>query len=166
MHIIQIGTIGAWKGAQERSGKTIPMVFIIFSCLLQGMSRDFKGMRGNSQPKRVIYLVSNYKKWNACLKNMTPGMVPWYGLTMPWLKVEKVWLMSSCTPFTNRTITEEVSCFREGNHQDWRGIQISVLVCHSIFFNDQHTASDATCSNLTFFLALTIFRGLFAFSRH
>ncbi len=58
--------------------------------------------------------------------------------------------MSSCTPFINRTITEEVPCFREGNHQDWRGIQISVLVCHSVFSNDQHTASNATCSNLTF----------------
>ena len=86
-----------------------------------------------------------------CLKNMTAGMVPWYGLTVPWLKAEKVWFMSSCTPFINRTITEEVQCFREGNHQDWRGIQISVLVCHSVFSNDQHTASNATCSNLTFF---------------
>ena len=85
-----------------------------------------------------------------CLKNMTAGMVPWYGLTVPWLKAEKVWFMSSCTPFINRTITEEVQCFREGNHQDWRGIQISVLVCHSVFSNDQHTASNATCSNLTF----------------
>ena len=86
-----------------------------------------------------------------CLKNMTAGMVPWYGLTVPWLKVEKVWFMSSCTPFINRTIIEEVQCFREGNHQDWRGIQISILVCHSIFSNNQRAASNATCSNLTFF---------------
>ena len=86
-----------------------------------------------------------------CLKNMTAGTVPWYGLTVHWLKAEKVWFMSSCTPFINRTITEEVQCFREGNHQDWRGIQISVLVCHSVFSNDQHTASNETCTNLTFF---------------
>ena len=59
--------------------------------------------------------------------------------------------MSSCTPFINRTITKEVQCFREGNHQDWRGIQIFVLVCLSVFSNDQHTASNETCSNLTFF---------------
>ena len=85
------------------------------------------------------------------VENMMPGMVPWYDLTMPCGKFEKVWLMSSCTPFINRTISEEVSCFREGNHQDWRGIQISVLVCHSVFSNDQHTASNATCSNLTLF---------------
>ena len=57
------------------------------------------------------------------------------------------------TLFVNWTITEEVQCFREGNHQDWRGIQISVLVCHSVFSNDQHTTSNATCSNLTFFRA-------------
>ena len=61
--------------------------------------------------------------------------------------------MSSCTPFINRTITEEVPCFREGNTQDWRGIQISVLVVIQFFSNDQHTASNATCSNLTFFRA-------------
>ena len=75
-----------------------------------------------------------YKKWNTWLENMTPCVLPWYGLTVPWLKVEKVWFMSLCTPFINRTIIEEVQCFREGNHQDWRGIQISVLVCHSVFF--------------------------------
>ena len=83
---------------------------------------------------------------------MTAGMVPWYGLTVPWLKAEKVWFMSSCTPFINRTITEEVQCFREGNHQDWRGIQnFRPSLSFSLFSNDQHTASNATCSNLTFF---------------
>ena len=86
-----------------------------------------------------------------CLKNMTTGMVPWYGLNMQWLKAEKVWFMSSCMPFINQTITEEVQCFWEGNHQDWRGIQISVLVCLLVFSYDQPTASNEVCSNLTFF---------------
>ena len=51
MHVIQIQTIDAWKGAQEWSGKTILVVFSNFSSLLQGMGRDFKGMRCNSQPQ-------------------------------------------------------------------------------------------------------------------
>ena len=40
--------------------------------------------------KRVIYWVINYRTMKYVLKNMTPGMVPWYGLTVPWLKAEKV----------------------------------------------------------------------------
>ena len=93
------------------------------------------------------------EKWNTSLKNMMAGMVAWYGLTVPWKKIEKVWLMTTCTPFINWTITEEVSWFRGGNHQDWRGIQISILVCHWFFFDNEHTPSNATCSNLAFFRA-------------
>jgi hypothetical protein len=59
--------------------------------------------------------------------------------------------MSSCTSFINRTITEEVSWFRGGNHQDSKGIQISVLVCHLVFFQRSTYPSNATCSNLAFF---------------
>ena len=169
MHIIQIQTIGAWKCAQERPGKTILVVFSNFSSLLQGMGRDFNGMRGNSQPQ--THLLLGYQlyieQWNMCLTNMTAGMVPWYGLTVPWLKAEKVWFMSSCTPFINQTITEEVPCFREGNHQDWRGIQISVLVCHSVFF--QRSTYRLKCNVFKFDIfpnSFTIFRGLCAFSRH
>ena len=40
--------------------------------------------------KRVIYWVINYRTMKYMLENMTPGMVPWYGLTVPWLKAEKV----------------------------------------------------------------------------
>ena len=108
--------------------------------------------------------LSTIEQWNMCLKNMTVGMVPWYGLTMPWLKAKKVWFMSSCTPFINRTITEEVQCFREGNHQDWRGIQISVLVCHSVFF--QRSTYRLNFKFDIFPNSFTIFRGLCAFSRH
>ena len=57
MHVIQIQTIGAWKGAEERSGKTILVVFSNFSNLLQGMGRDFNGVNH----KRVIYWVINYR---------------------------------------------------------------------------------------------------------
>ena len=78
-------------------------------------------------------------------------MVTWYGLTVPWLKAEKVWFMSSCTPFINRTITEEVPWFRGGNHQDWRGIQISFVLCPWVFFYDEHTPCKLPCLNLALF---------------
>ena len=40
--------------------------------------------------KCVIYWVINYRTMKYVLENMTAGMVPWYGLTVPWLKPEKV----------------------------------------------------------------------------
>ena len=108
--------------------------------------------------------LSTIEQWNMCLKNMTAGMVSWYGLTVPCLKAEKVWFMSSCTPFINRTITEEVQCFREGNHQDWRGIQISVLVCHSVFFQRSTYRLKWNVFKFDIFPnSFTIFRGLCAF---
>ena len=68
--------------------------------------------------KRVIYWVINYRTMEYVLEKHDA----WHG-AMVWphhalVKCEKVWLMSSCTPFINQTITEEVRCFREGNHQD------------------------------------------------
>ena len=60
--------------------------------------------------------------------------------------------MSSCTPFINRTITEENSWFRgESAILKASGIQIPFLACYSVFSND--TASNAMCSNLTFLQA-------------
>ena len=42
--------------------------------------------------------------------------------------------MSSCTPFINRTITEEISLFRgESTRLKGTRIQISFLACHSVF---------------------------------
>jgi hypothetical protein len=64
--------------------KTMLVLFSKFSCLLQGMGRYFDEMCGNSQPQTFVYWFFNYRKIKKCLKNMTPGMVPWYGLTMPW----------------------------------------------------------------------------------
>ena len=43
-----IDMLETYQGAQERSGKTILVVFSTFSSLLQGMGRDFNGMCGNS----------------------------------------------------------------------------------------------------------------------
>ena len=117
--------------------------------------------------KRIIYWVINYRKMKYVLEKHDA----WHG-AMVWphhalVKIENVFLMSWCAPFINRTITEEVPCFREGNYQDWRGIQISILVCHSVFF--QQSTYCLKCNLLKFVIFLgsfTIFRGLFAFSRH
>ena len=38
-----------------------------------------------------------------------------------------------------------------GNHQDWRGIQISFVLCPWVFFYDEHTPCKSPCSNLTLF---------------
>ena len=61
MHIVQIQTIGAGKGAQERSRKTILVVFSKFSSLLQGMADISMECVAIVNHKRVIYWVINYR---------------------------------------------------------------------------------------------------------
>ena len=114
--------------------------------------------------KCVIYWVINYRTMKYVLEKHDGwhGAMVWPHL--PWLKAENVWFMSSCTPFINRTITEEVQCFREGNHPDWRGIQISVLVCHSVFFQRSTYRLKWNVFKFDIFPnSFTIFRGLCAF---
>ena len=59
--------------------KTMLVLFSKFSCLLQGMGRDFKEMCGNSQHKRIIYWVNNYTK----MKYMLGKHDAWHG-AMVW----------------------------------------------------------------------------------
>ena len=61
MHVIQIQTIGAWKGAQERSGKTILVVFSNFSSLLQLWADNSIECVAIVNHKCIIYWVINYR---------------------------------------------------------------------------------------------------------
>ena len=128
--------------------------FSKFPCLLQGMDRYFDEMCGNSQPQMSVFWVFNYRK-NEINSWKTWRLALCHDMTSPCPgKIfEKVWLMSSCTPFINKTITEEVPCFRKGNPQDWRGIQIFFVLCPGVFFYDEHTPCKSPCSNLAFFRA-------------
>ena len=84
MHVIQIQTIGAWKGAQERSGKTIIVVFSNFSSLLQGMGRNFNG----ANHKCVIYWVINYRR----MKDVLEKHDGWHGaMVWPHRALVKSW---------------------------------------------------------------------------
>ena len=72
------------KGCTRTVWKTMLVLFSTFSCLLQGMCRYFKEMCGVNH-KRVVYWVNNYTKMKYMLgKHMTPSVVPWYELTVPW----------------------------------------------------------------------------------
>ena len=115
MDIIQIRTIGAWKGAQERSGKPC-------SCYLVHSHAFYKEWMDISRKcvaivnhKRVVYWVNNYTK----MKYMLGKHDAWCG-AMVWPHRGLV-KMSSCTPFINWTITEEVPCFREGKSPRLKG---------------------------------------------
>ena len=84
---------------------------------LEGMGRDTRICVARVNSKCVVYWFFNYRK----MKYMLEKHDAWHGAIV-WphhvlVKFEKVWLMSSCTPFINRTITEEDSWFREGSHQ-------------------------------------------------
>ena len=73
------------KRCTRTAWKTMLVPFSKFSCLLQGiMDRYFVEMCGNSQPQMFVCCIFNYRKIHTCLKNMTPGMVPWYSLIVPW----------------------------------------------------------------------------------
>ena len=59
--------------------------------------------------------------------------------------------MSSCTPFIIRTITEEVPCFQEEISPRLKGNpNFHPSLSFRFFSNDQHTASNETCSNLPY----------------
>ena len=137
MHVIQIQTIGAWKGAQERSGKP-------GSCYLVHSHAFYKEWADISRKcvaivnhKRVVYWVNNYTK----MKYMHGKHDAWRGaMVWPHRALVKSWeglIYVVMHALHQSNHHEEVQCFREGDHQDWRGIQISVLVCHSVFSNDQ-----------------------------
>ena len=86
------------------------------------------------------------------MKHMVGKHDAWRGaMVWPHHALVKIWEcnpMSSCTPFINRTITEEVPWFRGGNHQDWRGIQNSFILCPWVFFYNEHTPCKSPCSSL------------------
>ena len=147
MHIIQIWTIGAWKGAQERSGKPCSCYLVHSHAFYKEWANISRKCVGIVNHKRVAYWVNNYTK----MKYMLGKHDAWCG-AMVWPHRALV-KMSSCTPFIKRTITKEVSWFRGGNHQDWRGIQISFVLCPRVFFYDEHTTCKSLCSNLAFFRA-------------
>ena len=67
---------------------------------------------------------------------------------------EKVWLMSSCMPFINRTFTKEFSWFWGGiNKIEGAGNPNFLPSLSFSFFYNQHTPSNATFSNLAFLRA-------------
>ena len=127
MHRIQIRTIGAWKGAQEQSGKPC-------SCYLVHSHAFYKEWADIS--RNCVVIVNHNASFTRLttiqkMKHMVGKHDAWRG-AMVWPHRALV-KMSSCTPFIKRTITEEVSWFRGGNHQDWRRIQISFVLCPRVF---------------------------------
>ena len=128
MHVIQIQTIGAWKGAQERSGKPCSCYVVHSHAIYKEWADISRKCVAIVNHKRVVYWVNNYTK----MKCMLGKHDAWCGATVwPHRALVK---MSSCTPFIKRTITEEVSWFRGGNHQDWkRGSKFPLSFVHKFF---------------------------------
>ena len=135
MDIIQIRTIGAWKGAQERSGKPC-------SCYLANSHAFYKEWVNISRKcvvivnhKRVVYLVNNYKK----MKHMVGKHDAWRG-AMVWphhalVKLENVFLMSWCTPFIKSNHHRGSFMVLRGKSPRLKGIQISFVLCPRVFFS-------------------------------
>ena len=88
MHIIQIQTIGAWKGAQERSGKTILVVFSNFSSFYKEWAEISMECVAIVNHKRVIYWVINYRTMKYVLERHDA----WHGaMVWPHRALVKSW---------------------------------------------------------------------------
>ena len=149
MNIIQVQPIGAWKGPQEWPGKPCSCHLVNSHAFYKEWTDILRKCVAIVNHKRVVYWVNNYTKneIHACKHDAWCGAMVW-----PHRALLK---MSSCTSFIKRTITAEVSWFRGGNHQDWRGIQIFALVCHLVFF--QRSTYRLKCNVFKF----DIFQGSF-----
>ena len=167
MHIIQIRTIGAWKGAQERSGKPCSCYLVhshAFSKESVDISRKCVAIVNH---KRVVYRVNNYTK----MKYMLGKHDAWCGaMVWPHRAVVKIW---ECFPYVVMHTFHKLNHHRgssmlsRGKSPRLKGNQISILVCHSVFF--QWSTYRLKCSVFKFDIfpgSFTIFRGLCAFSRH
>ena len=151
MHIIQIRTIGAWKGAQERSGKPC-------SCYLVHSHAFYKEWADISRKcvaivnhKHVVYWVNNYTK----MKYMLGKYDAWCGaMVWPHRALVKIW---ECFPYV------VMHAFHKSNHHRGsfmvsrgksprlKGVQISFVLCPRVFFYDEHTTCKSPCSNLALF---------------
>ena len=153
MHIIQVQTIGGWKGAQERPGKPC-------SCHLVN-SHAFYKERTDISTKCVAivnhkHLFIGFSTIKNEINAWKTWRLAWCAMVWPHHALVKIW---ECYPyvvmhaFHKSDITEEVSWFWEGNHRNWKGIQIFSVLCPGVFFYEEHTPCKSPCSNLAFFRA-------------
>ena len=82
--IIQIQTIGTWKGAQKWSGKPCSCILVNFHAFYKEWAEISSICVPRVNHKRVVYWFFNYRKMKYMLEKHDVWMVPWYGLTMPW----------------------------------------------------------------------------------
>ena len=158
MHIIQIRTIGAWKAAQERSGKPCSCYLVhshAFSKEWADISRKCVAI---VKHKCVVYWVNNYTK----MKYMLGKHDVWCG-AMVWPHRALV-KMSSCTLFIKRTITEEVSWFRGEITKIEGGSKFPLSISSFLWWT--YILQITFLKFGTFPGSFAIFRGLCAFPRH
>ena len=151
MHIIQIRTIDAWKGSQERSGKPS-------SCYLVHSHAFYKERADISRKcvaivnhKRVVYWVNNYTK----MKYMLGKHDAWRGaMVWPHRALVKIW---ECFPYVI------MHAFHKSNHNQGsfmvsrgksprlKGDPNFLCPLSMSFFYDEHTPCKSPCSNLALF---------------
>ena len=133
MDIIQIRTIGAWKGAQERSGKPC-------SCYLVHSHAFYKEWADISRKcvaivnhKRVVYWVNNYTK------NETHG----------W----KTWCLHGATVWPHHTLVKIGECFPYVVMRAFHKTKGQNFLCplSTSFIYDEHTTCKSPCANLAIF---------------
>ena len=143
MDIIQIQTNGAWKGAQERSGKPCSCYLVHFHAFYKewtDVSRKYVAIVNH---KRVVYSVNNYTK------NETHGWKTWrlawcHGMASPC--PGKNWRMFSlCHDARLSKIEPSPRKFHgfEGEITKIEGgSKFPLSFVHEFFFYDEHTPAN------------------------
>jgi hypothetical protein len=160
MHIIQFHTIGPWKSAQKRLGKSCLWCLLNLHAFYEEWGEISRTCVARVNHKRVVYWFFDSTK----LKNMPEKDDTWHG-AMVWPQQSMVILWEGLANVVVHAIRKpnhhkrKFWLFWEGNHQVWRGIQSSFVVCPWVFFYDQHTPYNAPCSNLALFQASLLYLG-------
>ena len=133
MHIIQIRTIGAWKGAQERSGKPSSCHLVNSHAFYEEWADISRKGVAIVNHKRVVYWVNNYIK----MKYMLGKHDAWHG-AMVWPHHDLV-KICVCYPYV------VMQAFHKSNHHRGsfmvsrgksprlKGVQISFVLCPWVF---------------------------------
>ena len=129
MHIIQIQTIGAWKGAREWSGKPWSYYLVNSHAFYKEWTNISRKCVAIVNHKHVVYWVKYYTKMKYML-GKTWRLVWCHGMTSPCPSKNVV--MHAFHKTNHHRGSFMVS---RGYHQDWRGIQISFVLCPWVFFS-------------------------------
>ena len=152
MRIIQVQTIGAWKGAQERSGKWCSCHLVNSHAFYKEWVDIWRKCMAIVNQKRIVYSVNNYTK------NETHGWKTWrlawcHGMASP-CPGKNLRMLSLCRHARLSYIDPSLRKFH-GFEREITKIEgeskFSSFFALEFFFYDEHTPCKSSFTNLALF---------------